>query len=501
MELDKEEDKKRARELAETTTANYDELVKQGKIPASESLVFQFAFNETRGQNQGYEFIAEASQAYSRSNLVDATDATGFDEWYNQYYQDYVENNQGLLAKNGAYEKFSAVAGQARNNLLGSHLASTRKNFEVANEAAYKNFVFGALANTDFRQDGAATFLAKTVNEKQTDLAASGGDGYSFSKLNVKTVDAMVKYYETTLDEDGLEEALNAVSGGTGPLAGTGYAVTELAKARTEWATARLKREKETEETYKLNTTLTKRNVKQLYFEQYAEGNFNYAQIDIDIRKKYGEEFMAQVEEFYPEYFVEMQEAGEKRQTLENSEPMSIKAQANYRAVLEDTPHNERVDKVLNWAAEGALTNKTVYNELLSFAQQSAQAAKSGLNLDSTKDPVYKAFNESYFNQSTDKFTGDHQKRDQYFKLSYYELFDLKDDDGNRVWDTYSPAQKQRELFTIMTQVSDALTFNRGEAPSELTEASSNYLKPVLNPDGTPLVVGGKNIYKVNNLK
>jgi hypothetical protein len=495
MELDKEEDKKRARELAETTTANYDELVKQGKLDPSESPVFQYAFNETRGQNQGYEFIAEASQAYSRSNLVDATDATNFDEWYNQYYQDYVENNQGLLAKNGAYEKFSAVAGQARNNLLSSHLASTRKNFEVANDAAYKNFVFGALANTDFRQDGAAAVFANTFNEKQKDLAASGGDGYSFSKLNIKTVDAMVEYYETTLDADGFEEALNAVSGGTGPLAGTGYAVTELAKARTEWATALLKREKEVEANYQLNVTLTERNVKQLYFEQFAEGNFNYPQIEANIEKKYGEEFMAQVEEFYPDFLVKMQEAGENWQTHNNSEPMSIKAQAEFRVDLEGIPPSQRVAKVLKWAAQGALTEQSVYSNLLSFAQQSAKAAKSGLNLDATKDPIYKDFFEREFALNTDKYTGAGRARLYYFQSSFYELFDQTDEDGKRVWETYSSAKKLQLLNGVMNEVASAL-----KNKTALTQTTSNKVEPVLNPDGTPKMFNGEILYKVNNL-
>ena len=104
FEQQKEEDKKRARELAETTTAEYDQLVKEGKIGPEESPVFRYAFNETRGEAAGYTFIQEASEAYTRGNIAGATDASGFFDWYQEYYSNYVENNQDVLGADGAYD-------------------------------------------------------------------------------------------------------------------------------------------------------------------------------------------------------------------------------------------------------------------------------------------------------------------------------------------------------------------------------------------------------------
>lgn len=494
FEQQKEEDKKRARELAETTTATYDQLVKDGKIGPEESPVFRYAFNETRGSVAGYTFIQEASEAYAKSGMDKATDASGFDDWYQNYYNEYVQNNQGVLGADGAYGTFSKVANQARQNLLSSHLGSVRKNFANAQAAAYNNFVFGALDNADFTTpEGIAAFSA-TLSGKQGDLAAAGGPSYNYTALNQSTVDAMVSYYEAKgFDTQGLETALNVAQGGTGPLGGTSYARAKLAEKRVEWAKERLQAEQREESWRSINEARTQDNVNSVFYGQFMQGNYDV----MGIYESLDPTFQAQINEFYPDGVAGLMQAAESFQTSRYTEPMAPAAIAAVRAELEDIPPSKRVQEVIRMTQQGRISDTSVYNNMMSFATTSSKAAESGLNLDATKDPIYKDFFDREFTANTDKYTGDGAIRKYYFQASFYELFDQVDAEGNRVWDTYSAARKLQILNGIMNEVNASID---GEGTAGLTERSSNILKPKLDETGKPLMVMGNPVFSAGRI-
>lgn len=491
----KEEDKARARELAETTTKGYDQLVKDGVIGPEESPVFRYAFNETRGSVAGYTFIQEASEAYAKSGMDKATDASSFDDWYQNYYNEYVQNNQGVLGADGAYGTFSKVANQARQNLLNSHLASVKKNFKDAQAAAYSNFIFGALDNADFTTpEGQAAFTA-ALSGKQGDLASAGGPDYNYTALNQSTVDAMVDFYEAKgFDTQGLEMALNVAQGGTGPLGGTAYARTKLAEKRVQWAKERLAQEQQTEAWRKINEDRTRDNIDQIFYSAFMEGQYNP---DI-IYDTLTPELQQQMMEFYPQGMAQLTEAAEAFKVNRMTEPMAPFLVAEIRQDLEDTPPEQRVQKVIDYVKYNRITDKGVMDQMMAFATSSRDAQERGINVDATKDPIFKAFSIREFDQQIDKYTGKGAIRREYFMTSYYELFDQVDENGVRVWDTMSAARKNSLLNSLIKEVNESLKPN---APSDLKDRADNYLAPQLNSDGTVMFINGAPVLRTQRLK
>lgn len=499
-EQQKEEEKKQARELAETTTATYDDLVTKGEIGPEASPVFRFAFNETRGQVAGYTFIQEASEAYQRSNLPSATDASSYDDWYNQYYEDYVANNQDVLGKPGAYEKFSNIAGQARNNLLQSHLSSVNKNFVAASDTAYNNFVFAQAQQFDPQNPESVAAFTAALATKQGEMATHGGPTFKYSRLNTKTVDALVDYYRSNgFHYKGLEAAMTAVQGGTGSLAGTAYASTELAKARVEFATGRLKMDKEAEDWHDISVKRTTEAVEGIFFGEFSKGNFDIYETLAKIEQEHGPEMIMEFEKYYPDFRFKMEEMAEKWKVQNNTEPMGIPQQARLRRSLEQLPADERVSYVLKQASLGNITEPAVFDKMLSFATASSNANRSTVNLDATKDPVYKDFFEMEFKTRIDTVTGQMTKKLYHFQTSYYELFDQVDENGDRTWDTNTNASKLRLLNTLMTEINNA-TSNPNSIFGDLTNNPSNFLTPVTDPDGNHMIVGGNVVMEISNL-
>lgn len=489
----KEEEKKQARELAETTTATYDDLVKQGKIGPEASPVFRYAFNETRGEVAGYTFIQEASEAYMKSGMNKATDASNFDDWYQGYYNQYVQDNQGILGMDGAYETFSKVAGQARNNLLNSHLGDVRKNFADAQATAYTNWVFGTLDNADLSSPEGQTALRNAFGVKQKDLASSGGPQYNYTALNNSTVDSLVSYYEAKgHDTQGLETALNTLQGGTGPLAGTAYARTQLAEARVKFAKERVAAEQRLETENSINEARAKDNADAIFYAEFNAGNYDVQGI-VDNLRQNQPELLQQFEQYNPTFIADMTAAANTFQTNRQVRPMSVGERAELREELEEIPADKRMQTVIGWSKTGRITETAVYNNLVSYAKSSSDAIARGINLDATKDPVYKDFNEGVYKRAADKYTGDGQLRDRIFKTSYYELFDEVDVEGNRVWDTYSTAKKNQVLSDLMRSIDQSLD---GDAFPGLSQRSSNVLTPELDENGKPLMINGNIVFK-----
>lgn len=489
-----EEDIKKARKLAETTSQTYNELVKAGEIGPEESPVFRYAFNETRGEAAGYTFIQEASEAYTRGNIAGATDASGFDDWYQEYYSNYVENNQDILGADGAYEQFSRVANQARNNLLNTHLSNVKKNFANAQASAYENFVFGALDTADLSTPEGQAALRDTFNIKQRDLAGSGGPEYSFTKLNNSTVDSVIAYYASkNYDIVGLEDTLNTLQGGTGSLGGTTYARTEMAKARVTFAKERLAAQKREEDEYNINVSRTKDNVNQIFYGEFMAGNYNvesiYENLDPEVQQ--------QIDMYYPEGLAGMFAQADTFQKARNTEPMAPAAVADVREELESIPPSKRVDRVIQLAKQGRLSDLAVYNQMMSFATSSRDSAANGGQPDATKDSVYKDFFVREFEAQTDKYTGANKDRMLYFQLSYYSLFEQRDEEGNRIWDTYDYLTKLQLLNGIMNKVNEQLD-NR---VSNFTTNTSNVASPQLMSDGTPMMAGGNPVFTIKDLE
>lgn len=494
LEQQKEEDKANARQIAETETATYDELVKSGKIGPEESPVFRFAFNETRGANAGYTFIQEASEAYIKSGMDKATDASSFDDWYQTYYNTYVENMQGALGEDGAYGAFSNVAKQARQNLLSSHLSSVKTNFANAQASAYNDYVFNILDQTDLSTPGGVQLFQARLANKQKDVASTGGPTYSYSALNKSTVDAMVSYFETKgFDTNGLENAMNVAIAGTGPLGGTSYAREKLAETRVAWAKERLAAEQREESYRSINEGRTQDNINGIFWSEFMDGNY-----DVDaIYDSLDETQKAQMAEFYPEGMGTLLNSAQDFQSKRYTEPMTPAAEADIRQELEALPAANRVSRVIELTKNGRISDQGVYTRMMSWASSSREAASRGINVDATKDPIYKDFFEREFEANTDKYTGDNQNRLYFFQSSFYEVFDEVDENGNRTWDTYSAARKLQIMNGIMKEVNTALD----ESDQSLFENTSNTIKPKLGSDGKPMIINGNVVYERSTMR
>jgi len=180
-------------------------------------------------------------------------------------------------------------------------------------------------------------------------------------------------------------------------------------------------------------------------------------------------------------------------QTNRQVRPMSVGERAELREELEEIPADKRMQTLISWSKAGRITETSVYNSLESYAKSSSDAFARGINLDATKDPVYKDFNEGVYKRAADKYTGDGQLRDRIFKTSYYELFDEVDAEGNRVWDTYSTAKKNQVLSDLMRSIDQSLD---GDAFPGLSLRSSNVLTPELDENGNPLMINGNIVFK-----
>lgn len=488
-----EEDTLRARKLAETTAETYSELVNSGEIGPEESPVFRYAFNETRGQAKGYEFIQAASQAYSRGSIAQATDGSGFDEWFQSYYSGYVEENGDLLERDGAYEAFSRTAKQSKNNLLQQHLGNVNKNFANAQAVAYENFVFGALDTADMSTPQGQQALRSSFNVKQGDLASSGGPAYSYTKLNNSTVDSVIAYYAAKdYDVVGLEQTLSTLQGGTGSLIGTSYARTEMAKARVTFAKERLAVEQREETERTINENRTKDNVGQIFYGEFMGGNY-----DVDsIFEGLDPALQEQITTYYPEGLAGLYSQADNFQKARTTTPMAPAQVASIRGELERLPVQQRVQRVIKMTQDGEITDMSTYTKMMSFATSSRNGKDNGNNLDATKDPIYKDFFEREFEANTDKYTGAGSQRLYFFQSSFYEAFDAVDEEGNRTWDTYSAARKLQLLNGIMNEVNEALNDNN----QALLKDTSNTISPVMGSDGKPLIINGNPVFQQNTM-
>ena len=110
---------------------------------------------------------------------------------------------------------------------------------------------------------------------------------------------------------------------------------------------------------------------------------------------------------------------------------------------------------------------------------------------------VYKDFFVREFEAQADKYTGANKDRMLYFQLSYYSLFEQRDEEGNRIWDTYDYLTKLQLLNGIMNKVNEQLN-NR---VSNFTTNTSNVASPQLMSDGTPMMAAGNPVFTIKDLE
>jgi hypothetical protein len=471
-----EEDIKKARKLAETTSQTYNELVKAGEIGPEESPVFRYAFNETRGESSGYEFIQYANDKYRQGAISGATDASTFDDWYQQTYQEYYEQNKDFLDQDGAFEAFSKTANQARNNLLNKHLNTVGQNFKSEVEAGYDNFIVNLAATSDFSTPEGLAQYQQTLRAKQADITSTGGPAFNNTVLNQRTVDALVSHYENSgYNYEGLELALNATKAGTGSLAGTKYARDALGKAQVDFEIAQIKEQER------------KRKVRTLYEEATEDfmmpvfiNGLGNGQDPDEIYESLDDGDRAAIDMYHPNWRLQMQELSNRMQSADYNVPMSSQEEVAIYDILEATPPKERVAKVTSLVDEGRIKNNTVLNKALTYARSTRDADARGINLHPSQDLTYKNFNEKDYESIFS--IGDNGKARGVFKVEYYRKFaeTMTNEKGEtvRVWDTMSDLEKLEWLQETAQRVI-------GTARMTLGPANSN-INP--DPDGPPII-------------
>lgn len=479
----KEEDKKAAIELAKTTTASYDDLVKQGKIDPAASPVFRYAFNETRGSVAGFEYQRQVMQDYARSGLDQATDSSGFNDWFNEHYTNYVTNNQAVLGLEGAFGNFDNVANQARQNLMSQHISTSNKNFKEAQDTAYNNFIYRQLESTDWDDPVAVTSFTSTIALKQTDLQQAGGPNFNYSVQNKKTVDALVDYYtQAGYDIEGLEKAMGAIGAGTGPLSGTAYARNKVAEARVDFAQARFDAESQRQKVIGWNKKTTLDNIHQVFMNALANGERNVNKIMLDARVTYGDEVVDQWLHFHPKLAIEMDALKDNFVKSFTTEPMSLQDQAILQQNLLQFPPDQQIQEVVNLVNSQKITDSETLNKLMNLAVSNAQHAERGQKpRDATKDSVASTFRPGLFTGFADNFTDAKAIRFTLFKTDYFELYHRRTIDGSGyVWDQLTQAEKFQKLVEIMERAKQIESIVNADGSEMTFQERQQFMNPSL---------------------
>jgi len=445
-----EEDIKKARKLAETSAQTYDELVNAGEISPEESPVFRYAFNETRGESSGYEFIQYASDKYRTGSISGATDASTFDDWYQQTYQEYYEQNKDTLDRDGAYEAFTKTANQARNNLLNKHLGAVGKNFRAEVEAGYDNFVTNLVSTTDLSTPEGVAQYQQALSSKQRDITSTGGPSFNNTVLNQRTVDALVSHYQNSgYDYEGLELALSATKAGTGSLGGTKYARDALGEAGVDFEIAKLKQQ----ERKMKQRTLFEQSTEDYMMQTFVGGLTAGEDID-DIFESLDEGDQAALELYQPNWRLNMQELSNRMSSSEFNKPMSPTEEVAVYDLLEQTPANQRVAKVTSLVNEGVIKNNAILGKALTYARSTRDADAKGANLHPARDQTFLDFNERdyapMFGQSPPGSRG-------LFNIEYYRKYaeTTTNEAGGtvRVWDTMSNLEQYEWLHDTAQRI------------------------------------------------
>ena len=522
IELQAKKDQKRGREafskLADKTK-KWDDLVKSGEISASERPVFRYAFNESKGQNLGYEFIRESQEAYIKSGLSSADESSTFQTWFNKYKTDYIETHKDTLSLNGAFSPFDIITKQAQNNLTASHLGNVSKNFIDRNLEEFETIVLENLGKVDAN---------KVINDKILDLNGA----ISPTQLNDKIIETAQKYYGSIFDPEEMKSALNSITTSKGNVLGDTRAAQmaiiavealtlehyekevakgiilknqnkELAQDHTAVLLGDMlrafnfNREGLADTFYKgeydykkflTNMAKTKSPRNPLYKNLYTIGDDNDPlnntfRNDLDFIQHYYPDVIKYVEDFVSSL---------------STRTLNMSADEKPIKVVELTqvPARKQRAKVLQWLhadlidADFALT-------LLTQAETALQREIAGINNIPWQDDTYKNFRDTQYKTFMDQYSMDTKKltdRTTLFNASFAKLFVMKKSQGGEevtVWDNMEYAEKISALDGLMksaiaqqdTLDEINLANSKNNAPIEF-RSSTKYLKPIVKLDG-----------------
>lgn len=524
-ELQAKKDQKRGREafsrLADKTK-KWDDLVKSGEISASESPVFRYAFNESKGQNLGYEFIRESQEAYIKSGLSSADESSTFQSWFNQYKTDYIEAHKDTLNLNGAFSPFDIITKQAQNNLTASHLGNVSKNFIDRNLEEFETTVLENLGKEEANE---------IINNKILDLNGA----ISPTQLNDKIIETAQKYYGSIFDPEKMKIALNSITTSKGNVLGETraaqmaiIAVEELTVKHfeDEVASGILLRNQNEEvakdhtavllgdilrafnfdrsglvdpfyrEEYDHTKVLTKmaktkspRN--SLYKNLYTIGDDNDPlnntfKNDLDFIQHYYPDVIKYVDDFVSSL---------------STRTLKMSPDEKPRKVVELTqvPARNQSAKVLKWLSAKVIDADFALT-LLTQAQTALQRETAGINHVPWEDATYKNFRDTQYKTFMDKYGVDTKAltdRTTLFNTSFAKLFIMRQSQGGEgtaeltVWDKMEYAEQISALDGLMKSAIaeqdtlDELNLSSSRNNGEIEFMSANkFLKPVVTNDG-----------------
>lgn len=517
-ELQQKKDKKEARKVFETLadkTMSFIEAQKKGLVSPEANPVYQYYWNEMRGENLGVQFDLETSKAYNTSGLNNALDPTGFDDWFNKRKSNFIESNKGILNHKGAFEIFNGQTKSTFNSLANIHKAQVSANFVNDTKVQQTNLVLNRLANLDARKGEFPTAsyanFGDLINKHISDTVTA--TGMSMAQVNNDVADTIVEYYVAKSDINGLVNALNSITTVKGSnLLNTGYILEKVAEARVTIGKQLTQQMTQEKARYDKETRTVNQTFETLYQKEMGKGLDAESVITlVEEAKMQGANGQEQpltdfLEIYNPDWKLEIYKLAKSYQDAEldaDTKPkMNSRLQMTYRTMPELRMNPS------NWTTEGfkkrekeiirIATNVKGFSDGNAFitelwtAYESDLAAFENRMSHYSNDPTFKDFDDKYLSVDMQEkiltMLGDNTnsrgKVDSY-RLWFADRYSIQLANGNYTWNALSEADKLKELmgafYTYMGVTQEQLTnmiktikLTNGEDFIEKTEEIKN---------------------------
>nr|ANO58059.1 hypothetical protein [uncultured Alphaproteobacteria bacterium] len=268
-------DEAKAVEDFETNKVQFNQLIKDGKIPEGASPFYYNKMMELDLQNKARLFKKKFDTYYAENSLEDSLNPDAFTEAYEEQLKAFYKE-QGLdkydpLALNNAFFKTTSAF---RNERYQQHSGKIMANIKGQTE---KNFIMNTAGTIiDGQNDGkTALEVLKDVKGLTDGLISVGTNKHRANNLFLSS---FKKYIETVNDEEGflfageMLEELKTFKLGTGSFGGSAQGSAYIAELEMEIATKELKNIKRNNDVTKVRR---ENNQEKLYIEYFKAKDTN----------------------------------------------------------------------------------------------------------------------------------------------------------------------------------------------------------------------------------
>jgi hypothetical protein len=479
-ELKRKKDKKEARKVFESLadkTLSFVEAQKKGLVAPEANPVYQYYWNEMRGENLGIQFDLKTSKAYNTSGLNYALDPTGFDDWFNKRKSNFIESNKSVLNHKGAFEIFNGQTKSTFNSLSNIHKAQVSANFVNDTKVQQTNRVLNRLAKLDASKGDFPTAsyanFGDLINNHISDTVTA--TGMSMAQVNNDVADTIVEYYVSKSDINGLVNALKSITTVKGSnLLNTGYITEKVAEARVTIGKQLTQQMTQEKARYDQDTRTVTQTFDRIYKKEVGMGlDANSIIALVEEAKMLGadgqEKLLTDFLEIYnPDWKLDINKEIKSYQDAEldaDTKPaMNSRQQMTYRTMrdLRMNPSNWTTDGFkkrekeiirISGNVKGYSDGRAFVKELWTAYETDLAAFENRMSHYS-KDPTFKDFDDKYLSVDMQEkiltMLGDNTdsrvKVDSY-RLWFADRYSIQLENGNYTWNALSEADKLKELM------------------------------------------------------